>query len=119
MPEHDWQALNQFPLPPLAIPVSAGREYRATQAGVDAAHQLTAQVWKEREDYRQTIEREAFDRLSFQRDWAGDPGCSYSSAQGSRRRRWERRTRIGILPRACRRLREHSGQTRGRDTHGR
>ena len=65
MPEHDWQALSQFPLPPLAIPVSVGREYRVTQAGVDAAHQLTDQVWKKREDYRQTIEREAFDRLSF------------------------------------------------------
>ena len=65
MPEHDWQALSQFPLPPLAIPISADRQYRATQAGVDAAHQLTDQIWKEREDYRQTIEREAFDRLSF------------------------------------------------------
>ena len=65
MPEHDWQALSQFPLPPLAIPISADRQYRATQAGVDAAHQLTDHIWKEREDYRQTIEREAFDRLSF------------------------------------------------------
>ena len=65
MPEHDWRALSRFPLPPLAIPVSAGREYRATQAGVDAAHQLTDQVWKDRGDYRQTIEREAFNRLSF------------------------------------------------------
>ena len=65
MPERDWRAMSQFPLPPLAIPVSAGREYRATQAGVDAAHQLTDQVWKEREDYRQTTEREAFERLSF------------------------------------------------------
>ena len=65
MPEHDWQALSQFPLPPLAIPVSAGGEYRATQAGVDAAHQLTDLVWKGREDYRQTIDRAAFRRLSF------------------------------------------------------
>ena len=65
MPEHDWQALSQFPLPPLAIPISADRHYRATQFGVDAARQLTDQIWKEREDYRQTIERESFDRLSF------------------------------------------------------
>ena len=65
MPEHDWLALSQFPLSPLAIPVSEGREYRVTQAGVDAAYQLTDQVWKEREDYRQTIERTAFDSLSF------------------------------------------------------
>ena len=65
MPEHDWQALSPFPLPPLAIPVSADRQYRATQVGVDAAHQLTERVWKEREDYRQTIQREAFDHLSF------------------------------------------------------
>ena len=66
MPEKDWWALNQFPLRPLLdIPVSASRGYRATQAGVDAAHKLTDLVWEEREDYRQTIEREAFGRLSF------------------------------------------------------
>ena len=65
MPEHDWQALSQFPLPPPAIPVPVGREYPATLAGIDAAHQLTDHVWKEREDYRQTIEREAFDHLSL------------------------------------------------------
>ena len=65
MSEHDWLALRQFPLSPLAIPVSAGREYRVTQVGVDAVYQLTDQVWKEREDYRQTIERTAFDSLSF------------------------------------------------------
>ena len=65
MPERDWRALSPFPLVTLAIPVSAGREFRVTQAGVDAAHQLTDQVWKDRKDYRQTIEREAFNRLSF------------------------------------------------------
>ena len=65
MPEGDWRALSRFPLVSLAIPVSAGREYCVTQAGVAAAHKLTDQVWEEREDYRQTIEREAFDRLSF------------------------------------------------------
>ena len=61
----DWRALNQFPVALLNIPVSAGREYRATQAGVDAAHKLTGQIWKEREEFRQIIKREAFDRLSF------------------------------------------------------
>ena len=65
MPEDDWRALSQFPLPALAIPVSEGREYRATQAGIDAAHELTDQAWDECEDFRQTIERGAFDRLSF------------------------------------------------------
>ena len=66
MPEDDWWALNRFPLQPLlAIPVSEGRMYPATQAAFEAAHTLTRRVWEEREDYRQTIEREAFDRLSF------------------------------------------------------
>lgn len=65
MPENDWWALNQFPLLPLAIPVSADRMYRATQAGADAVHKLIDRVWEEREDYRQTIERVEFDRLSF------------------------------------------------------
>lgn len=66
MPEDDWWALNQFPLQPLlAIPVSEGRMYPATQAAIEAAHTLTRRVWEERVDYCQTIEREAFDRLSF------------------------------------------------------
>ena len=66
MPEKDWWALNQFPLQPLlTIRVSGGGEYRVTQTAVEAAHKLTDWVWEEREDYRQTIEREAFDRLSF------------------------------------------------------
>ena len=65
MQEHEWQVLSPFPLPPLAIPVSAGKQLRVTQEGVDAAHRLTNQVWKEREDYRQTIGRESFDFLSF------------------------------------------------------
>ena len=65
MPVDDWLALNEFPLQPLAIPAPTGRMYPATQAAADAAHTLTRRVWEEREDYRQTIEREAFDRLSF------------------------------------------------------
>ena len=65
MAHDDWWALSQSPLVPLAIPISAGREYRVTQAGAEAAHKLTAKNWEEREKYRQTISREAFDRLSF------------------------------------------------------
>ena len=66
MPVDDWWALNQFPLQPLlAIHVSEGRMYPATQAAVEAAHTLTRRVWEERVDYRQTIERDAFDHLSF------------------------------------------------------
>ena len=66
MPENDWWALSQFPLQPLlTIPVSAGRMYCVTQAGVEAAHKLTDRVWEGREDYRQTIDRKEFERLSF------------------------------------------------------
>ena len=65
MAHDDWWALSQSPLVPLAIPISAGREYRVTQAGAEAAHKLTAKNWEERDEYRQTISREAFDRLSF------------------------------------------------------
>ena len=36
-----------------------------TQAGVNAAHRLTGKVWDERGDHRQTIDRKAFDGLSF------------------------------------------------------
>jgi hypothetical protein len=60
-----WSALSQFPLTPLAIPIGSGREYRVTQAGVDAAHRLTEQTWRAREDFRQTISRAEFDKLSF------------------------------------------------------
>ena len=65
MVEDDWWALSQFPLVPLTIPVSVGKEYRVTQAGVNAAHRLTGKVWDERGDHRQTIDRKAFDGLSF------------------------------------------------------
>lgn len=61
----DWLALSPNPLVPLALPVSAGGQYQVTQAGVDAAHALTDQVWKARADFRQTIARKSFDRLSF------------------------------------------------------
>jgi hypothetical protein len=65
MSSKDWLALSQFPLTPLAIPVGPGREYRVTQAGVDAAHKLTERTWRAREDFRQTISRAEFDKLSF------------------------------------------------------
>jgi len=65
MPFNDWRALSPSPLVPLAIPVSLGHEYRVTQAGVDAAHELTQQTWQAREDFRQTIKREEFNKLSF------------------------------------------------------
>ena len=61
----DWFALSANSLIPLAIPVSADGQYRVTQAGVDAAHVLTDQIWKVRPDLRQTIVRKSFDRLSF------------------------------------------------------
>ena len=61
----DWWALNDFPLVPLALPVSSEQQYRVTQAGIDAAHMLTEQTWWSREDFRQTISREEFNMLSF------------------------------------------------------
>lgn len=61
-----WHALSANPLVPLAIPGSQGGEYRVTQVGVDAAHLLSQQSWKSREALRQTIDREAFMKLSFQ-----------------------------------------------------
>jgi hypothetical protein len=65
MPFNDWWASSPSPLVPLAIPVSPGREYRVTQAGVNAAYELTQQTWQAREDFRQTIGREEFNRLSL------------------------------------------------------
>lgn len=65
MRHDDWLALSKSPLEPLAIPISDGREYRVTQTGVDAAHELTGQIWEQRKDIRQRISRQAFDRLSF------------------------------------------------------
>ena len=65
MPVDDWLALSESSLQPLAIPAPTGGMCPATQVAVDAAHTLIRRVWKEREDYRQTIERERFDHLSF------------------------------------------------------
>lgn len=65
MPFGEWWALSRFPLVPLAIPVDSEQEYRVTQVGVDAAHRLTGQTWDRREDFRQTIARSEFDKLSF------------------------------------------------------
>ena len=65
MPFDDWWTLSEFPLTPLTIPVASGEQYRVTLAGIDAAHMLTEQTWWSREDFRQTISREEFDRLSF------------------------------------------------------
>ncbi len=65
MPFKDWLALSQSPFVPLAIPVEAGGKYRVTQAGVDAAHKLSQQTWRVREDLRQTLTRAEFDRVSF------------------------------------------------------
>lgn len=65
MPFREWLALGASPLVPLAIPVSQGRQYKATQRGIDAAHELTKLTWLAREDFRQTIKRKEFDTLSF------------------------------------------------------
>lgn len=61
----EWWALSQSPFIALAIPVDSGREYRVTQVGVDAAHRLTAQTWRNRKDFQQTISRDEFNKLSF------------------------------------------------------
>lgn len=66
MPFAQWQALSANPLVPLAISVSQGGQYPVTQVGVDAAHMLSQQSWKSLEALRQTIDREAFMKLSFQ-----------------------------------------------------
>jgi hypothetical protein len=66
MPFEQWYALSENPLVPLAIPVSQGGQYSVTQVGVDAAHMLSQQSWKSFEALRQTIDREAFMKLSFQ-----------------------------------------------------
>lgn len=50
---------------PLAIPIEAGRQYKVTQAGVNAAHVLVAQTWRARQDLRQTLARSEFDQIAF------------------------------------------------------
>jgi hypothetical protein len=53
----------QFP-PPI-IPVSDGRGYQASQAAIDAAHELTSATFTDRRDLQQTLAPEAFARLSW------------------------------------------------------
>ncbi len=65
MPFDEWRALSDLPWVPLAIPVEPGHQYRVTQAGVDAAHKITDQKWRAQEEFRQTIAREEFTKLSF------------------------------------------------------
>jgi hypothetical protein len=66
MSEAEWLKLSTVPFELLAIPVSQNGHYPVTQLGVDAAHKLTQQTWNAREDLRQTIARDAFNKLSFQ-----------------------------------------------------
>lgn len=65
MPFEQWRALSRSPFVPLAITIDAGREYRVTQVGIDAAYRLTEQSWRKEESFRQTIVRSEFDKLSF------------------------------------------------------
>lgn len=65
MPFEEWWGLSNDPLVPLAIPVEAGRQYKVTQAGVNAAHVLVAQTWRARQDLRQTLARSEFDQIAF------------------------------------------------------
>lgn len=53
------------PFVAMALPVSQGGQYRITQEGVGAAHQLTQQTWSARQDLQQTVSRGSFDQLSF------------------------------------------------------
>jgi hypothetical protein len=61
----DWWSLSSSPFTPLAIPVGQERQYRVTQAGVNAAHRLTEQTWQNHKDLQQTIARDEFEKLSF------------------------------------------------------
>lgn len=65
LPSEKWRSLWQSPFVPMAITTEDHRELRCTQVAIDAAHQLTDQLWKERADLRQTISREVFSTLSF------------------------------------------------------
>ena len=65
IPDEEWWASHPFPLVPRVIRASEDRAYRVTEEGVRAAHRLTEQEWWAREEFRQTIARESFDRLSF------------------------------------------------------
>jgi hypothetical protein len=63
--EEWWGQETTKPFVPMAIPVSEEGQYRVTQEGVNAAHQLTKQTWSARQDLQQTISRRSFDQLSF------------------------------------------------------
>ncbi|WP_219728900.1 hypothetical protein [Pseudomonas fluorescens] len=78
MSEAEWLKLSTVPFELLAIPVSQNGHYPVTQSGVDAAHKLTQQTWSAREDLRQTIARDAFNKLSFQA--IGETICNMKSA---------------------------------------
>ncbi len=77
MSEAEWLKLSTVPFELLAIPVSQNGHYPVTQSGVDAAHKLTQQTWSAREDLRQTIARDAFNKLSFQA--IGETICNMKS----------------------------------------
>ena len=65
IPEEERRASNPFPLVPQEIRASDDRAYPVAEEGVRAAHRLTEREWWGREEHRQTIARESFDRLSF------------------------------------------------------
>lgn len=64
LPFKEWQALWPSPFTPLAIPVSTG-QYPVTQAGFDAASELTQQTWDDQPEFRQTIGRDKFNKISL------------------------------------------------------
>jgi hypothetical protein len=65
MPYEEWHKLWPDPFTAMAIPVGGRRQYQCTQRAIDAAHTLTQQTWDARDDLRQTMTRQAFDRVSF------------------------------------------------------
>lgn len=65
LPDDEWRQLWQSPFVPMAIPTPDRRQYRCTQAAIDAAHTLTTQTWNARPDMRATFTRTQFDRISF------------------------------------------------------
>ncbi len=65
MPSEEWRSLWKSPLVPMAITTVDHRELRCTQVAIDAAHELTELVWKDRAEVRQSISREAFKKISF------------------------------------------------------
>lgn len=82
MPEAEWLKLSTVPFELLAIPVSQNGHYQVTQSGVNAAYTLTQQTWNAREDLRQTITHDAFNKISFQA--IGDTICNMKSGLAER-----------------------------------